>query len=118
MKRVGKKIMIYSLVGMMQIGWGVSVLEASPLTQENRSVIQLDDRHHMEREREHEERQREHDRRMREEQKRHEHEMRRHPHESEREWHRRQEQERERHEREMRIIAAVLIGAVIASSGN
>ncbi len=30
MKNVVKKIMIYSMVGMMQIGLGATVIEASP----------------------------------------------------------------------------------------
>lgn len=84
MRKIMKKIMIYSMVGMMQLGLGATVLEASPLHHENsQRIVQLDDRQQQENER-------------------HEQEMRRHHHENVREWHKRQCQENERHERYIR----------------
>jgi hypothetical protein len=113
MKNIGKKVIIYSMVGMMQLGFGATVLEASPLYNDGPPrIAQVDDRDH------HAERRREHDRRRDEENRRHEREMRRHRGESEREWHERQERERERHDDALRDIAGILIGIVIGSSIN
>lgn len=108
MNKVTKKIMIYSLAGIMQLGIGASVIEASPVHNEGASqrIVQLDDRHG------------DHDRRQREEQQRHEREMRRHHHESEREWHNRQEREQRRHDNTMHEIEAGLIGIIIGSALN
>ncbi|SEP45977.1 hypothetical protein [Propionispora vibrioides] len=113
MNSMVKKTVIYSLVGVMQIGFGVAVTEASPLPAGNwqPQTIQMDHRHDHDRER-----QREHDRREREENRRHEREMRRRDHESEREWHARQEREKERHEQALREIAALVIGIVIGNA--
>ncbi|MBU2702249.1 biopolymer transport protein ExbB/TolQ [Sporomusaceae bacterium BoRhaA] len=84
MRKVVKKIIIYSMVGMMQIGLGATVLEASPWhNDDSQRIVQLDDRQQQENER-------------------HEWEMRRHHHESVREWHERQCRENERHERYIR----------------
>jgi hypothetical protein len=91
-KRIAKKIMIYSLAGIIQIGIGTAVVAASPLYSDGpQRLVQLDDRH------DDNDRQREHDKRQREENERHEREMRRHDGESEREWHERQKRENERH---------------------
>lgn len=84
MKNVFKKIVIYSMVGVMQLGLGASVIEASP----------RDNDHHDQR---YEERVHNREHRIREENQRHEREMRRHHHESEREWRERQHRENERH---------------------
>jgi len=106
--------MIYSLAGIMQVGLGATVIEASPLHYEGSyRIVQLDDRHGHE-----DERQREHDERQRQENERHEREMRRHQHESEQEWHERQERENQRHDNAMNEIAALLIGIAIGSSSN
>jgi membrane protein involved in colicin uptake len=115
MKNVVKKITIFSMVGLMQIGFGASVIEASPLHIDDSSqqFVQLDGRDHHDNER-----RREHDRRQREENARHEREMRRRHHESEREWHQRQERERQRHENTMHEIEAGLIGIWIGSQIN
>jgi hypothetical protein len=120
MKNIVKKVAIYSMVGIMQVGFGASVIEASPLHNDGpQRIVQLDDRDHDgEREHERNERQREHDRRHREENERHEREMRRHDHESDRDWHDRQERERQRHDDALREIAAFLIGIAIGSSSN
>ncbi len=121
MKNIVKKVAIYSMVGIMQVGFGASVIEASPLHNiGSQQIVQLDNRNHhdSERERERNERRREHDRRQREENQRHEREMRRHRHESEREWRERQERENRRHNDALRDIAAFLIGIAIGSSNN
>lgn len=111
MKTIVKKIVIYFMVGIMQIGLVATVAEAAPLYNDNsQRVVQLD-RHN----RHDDERRRHHDERLRRENERHEREMRRHHHESEREWRERQRHERKRHERELRIIAAILIGIAIAN---
>jgi hypothetical protein len=110
MKNIVKKIMIYSMVGIMQVGLGMTVIEASPWhNDDSQRIVQLDDRHHHDEER-HE--------RERRENERHEREMRRHDHEGEREWHERQERERERHDNTMNEIAAGVIGYLIGSANK
>lgn len=113
MNNVLKKTVIFSMVGMMQVGFGASVIEASALHIDTPRSVQLDDRHHRDNER-----RREHDERRRQENERHEREMRRRPHESEHEWHKRQERERDRHDQALREIAALLIGIAIGSASN
>jgi hypothetical protein len=114
LKNIVQKVVIYSMVGMMQIGIGASVIEASPLSNDGpQRIVQLDNRNHH-----NDERQREHDRRLRQENERHEREMRRHHHESEREWHERQERENQRHRNALNEIASFLIGIVIGASSN
>ncbi|GMA98836.1 hypothetical protein [Pelosinus sp. IPA-1] len=118
MKSIVKKIVIFSMIGVMQIGFGASVIEASSLHSEPVPMRHHDDRDDQDRhERERYERH-ERERRERAENERHEREMRRRHHESEREWHRRQERERERHDNTMREITAGLIGIWIGSQIN
>jgi hypothetical protein len=108
MRKVIKKAAIYSMLGIMQLGLGATVIEASPLHNDAPPYMeQQKDRHDRERQ-EHE----------RQENERHEREMRRHHHESEREWHERQEREKERHENTMNEIKAGLIGILIGSAIN
>ncbi len=93
MKKIAKKIMIYSLAGIMQIGLGATIIHASPLHIDgSQQIVQLDDSYHH------------NDDRERIENNRHEREMRRHEHETDRDWHERQEQEKQRHEHEMHEI--------------
>lgn len=111
MKSITKKIAIYSMIGIMQIGFGASVIEASPL-QNDPSPMQQGffrhggpgpdhhDRNRYERDR-HERERYERDRRERIENDRHEREMRRRPHETKKQWHERQKRENERHQREL-----------------
>jgi hypothetical protein len=107
MKNIVKKVTIYSMVGIMQVGFGASVIEASPLhTDGSQRIVQLDNR------------QSEHDRREREENQRHEQEMRRHDHESDRDWHNRQDKEKQRHDNTMNEIGAGLIGILIGTQIN
>ncbi|KYZ77827.1 hypothetical protein AXX12_17345 [Anaerosporomusa subterranea] len=100
------------MVGIMQVGLGASVIEASSLHNDGPlRTVRLEQRRDNER-------RREHDERKRKENKRHESEMRRRSHESEREWHNRQERERDRHDGALREIAALLIEIAIGSSSN
>ncbi len=111
MRNKTKKLMIYSLGGMMQVGLGATVIEASPLhNEDSQRLVQLDNRHDEERHR--------HVERRREENERHEREMRRHDHESEREWHERQREENERHDNTMNEIAAGIVGFLLGSATN
>ncbi len=117
MNSIVKKIIIFSLAGIMQVGFSASIIEASPLHNDSHQrIVQMEDGDH-DHDRDHD-RQREHDERMRQENERHEREMRRRPHESEGEWHERQEREKQHHEDNLREIAALLIGIAIGSSSN
>lgn len=107
MNNMIKKVVIFSMVGMMQIGLGASVIEASALQNEGTPrMVQLDNRHDQR------------DERNRQENRRHEREMQRHHRESERDWHNRQERENRRHDNTMNEIAAGLIGILIGSAIN
>ena len=116
MKIVGKKVIIYSMLGIMQVGMCSSVAAAAPGPLHNsgpQQIVQLDRHDH------HDNGRREHDERMRRENERHEREMRRRHHESEREWRARQRHEDERHDNKVRDIAAILIGiAIIAGASD
>ena len=123
MNNMAKKMMIYSLAGIMQVGLGVTtatVIEASPFHNDGAQIIQLDrdGYHDYEREREHERREHERAERRREEDRRHEREMRRHDRESEREWHERQREENERHDNTMNEIGAGILGFILGSANN
>ena len=138
-----KKAIIYSMLGLMQVGMFSSVAAAAPASLYNDDSQQIsylsrghgpdrdhrrgpgrdDRRDHDRRERERreqerreQERRRIHNERKRIENERHEREMRRRPHESHREWRERQEREKQRHDRELRTIAALLIGIAIGSA--
>lgn len=103
MKSVVGKIAILSMVGMMQLGFGSSVIEASPVYNGGfQHVVQFDDRHDQDR---HE--------RERNENERHEREMRRRDHENDREWHERQRIENERHEENIRRIAHDILELIL-----
>jgi len=92
MSNITKKILIYAIVGALQIGLSVSVIEASPPYQGVASVQQQDD---------------DQERREAErfENERHERAMERHPGESDAQWEERQNIENERHRRNLERIA-------------
>lgn len=118
MKIVAKKVIIYSMLGLMQVGMFSSVAAAAPGPVHNDSsqriaYLDRDDRHDRD-----DDQRRKHDERKREENERHEREMKRRPHESDREWRERQEHEKDRHDKALREIAALLIGIAIGSSNN
>lgn len=101
MKNIVKKIAIYSMVGIMQIGLGASVIEASPLHNDfpkPAAYEQHQDRY------DHERMEQERHERKRIENERHEREMQRHPGESRKHWRERQKVENERHQHEMERI--------------
>ncbi len=95
MKISAKKIVVYSMVGLMQVGLFASVAEAaSPRHPEPPRYEQRYDHQRQEREREKE-------RKIKQENERHEKEMKRRPFESQKKWHERQRNENERHKRAM-----------------
>lgn len=105
MNTIVKKVVIYSMVGILQLGIGVSALEASPRHNDNHrdnqrnSHWQYRDAH---------DRQIREDRR-REENERHEREMQRRHWESEREWRERERCENERHDNTLKDIETLAI---------
>ena len=103
MNSIVKKAVVFSMIGLMQVGLGASVIEASP---------RHDDRH----DHRYESRQRDRDERIREERARHEREMQRRHYESEREYRERQEREKEHHEEVMRTLGGLAILAVILNN--
>jgi membrane protein involved in colicin uptake len=106
MKSIVKKVAIFSMIGMMQIGLGTSVIEAAQLYNETPSAQQQDNRHNRDHNRhERERRENERHRRERIENERHERAMERRHHESYREWRERQRHENRRHAENMRRIA-------------
>ncbi|HWR45171.1 hypothetical protein [Sporomusa sp.] len=118
MKIVAKKVIVYSMLGLMQVSMFSSVAAAAPGPINNNGLQRIayldrDDRHGHDNDQK-----RKHDERQREEKERHEREMKRRPHESEHEWRERQEREKERHENVLREIAALLIGIVIGSGSS
>jgi membrane protein involved in colicin uptake len=109
MRSITKKMMIYSLAGMLQLGFGASIIEASPLHNDDLPPVgqqydQYDQRGAGPNPHERDRMERERPERERAENERHEHEMKRRPHESRKEWHKRQQKEIERHERALREI--------------
>lgn len=91
MNNIVKKIAILSIIGLMGLGLGTSVLEASPPMQ------QLDDQEQVRHEAE------------RIENERHEQVMERRLNESEQEWNERQRRENERHEKKLWLIAHAIL---------
>lgn len=101
MNKLVKKVIIYSMVGIMQIGFGASIIEASP-RDNNRYQEQRYEDNHKNREQ-----------KIREENERHEREMQRRHNESERGWHDRQEREKDHHEEIMRTLGGLALLAIV-----
>lgn len=76
MRNITKKIIIYSMVGMMQLGFGASILEASPRDDWNK-----------------------HNKQKVQEEQRHKQEMKRYDKESDRDWNDRQWRENQRYDK-------------------
>jgi membrane protein involved in colicin uptake len=93
MRNIAKKIVIVGMVGMMQLGLGASIMEASPLYNELAAIQQYDDQDQNRKEAE------------RIENERHERAMERRPNESEPDWDERQNRENQRHEKNLLRIA-------------
>lgn len=104
MKSIVKKGIIYSMIGIMQLGIGASVIEASP---------RHDNRHHEQR---YEDRHDSREHRIKEERKRHEREMKRRDHEDERAWRERQDREKAHHEEVMRTIGGLALLYILTNS--
>jgi len=94
-KGVVKKVAIFSMLGIMQIGLGASVIEASSL--HNPLPMQQED----------DDQDRNEAKRI--ENERHERAMERRANESEREWNERQSRENERHEKRLWLIAHAIL---------
>ena len=143
MRNLTKKIIIYSMVGMMQIGLGTAAIEASPRgdwhQQQNDQQWQENQRHeHAMKARSRENHQQWNDRQWRENQRheyymqqsndrqyrnemevqRHEREMQRRENENAREWNDRQWVENQQHDNTMNEIAAGVIGYLLGSATN
>lgn len=108
-----KKVVVYSVIGALQVGVYIGTTEASPKhhdRQDNNSRYGREHREQEERAREnHRREQQAREQRAREEHDRHERELNRRHHETEREWHERQEREKEHHEEVMRTIGGLAI---------
>ena len=107
MKIVAKKIIIYSMLGLMQIGVFSSVAAAAPVSLHNsdpQQIVQLNrhDRHDNDRQ---------HDERIRREREQHEREMRRR--------HNERQRHKDKHDdHKVRDIAAILLGIAILSGAS
>ena len=104
MNSIVKKGIIYSMLGIMQLGIGASVIEASP---------KHDNRHHEQR---YENKHNSRDYKIKKERERHEREMQRREHEEEREWKERQSRENAHHEEVMRTIGGLALLYILANN--
>lgn len=110
MNSLMKKVVVYSLVAILQAGIGTAALEASPRHDDQRDAARDNRGRHEERRYENNHRdQRDREIRHREENERHEREMMRREHESEREWRERQRIENERHDQILRDIGIAAV---------
>jgi hypothetical protein len=106
MRISAKKIIVYSIVGMMQFGLGVIAVSASPLPNDDSpSILILDGQH-------------DYDQRQSQENERHEKAMHRRSDESDQEWNDRQMAENNRHNKTMNEIEAGLFGFVFSPTIN
>ena len=111
-----KKVVVYSLAGLLQLGLATGVAAAAERGHDDRDHNGPGYRDHQrgEEQRRYEDRERE--QRHRAEMARHEREMQRRQWESERAWHERQERENERHEQALRDIGfAAVVLAILAN---
>jgi len=106
MKSIAKKIVIFSMIGLMQVGLGASVIEASPRQDDRNQKYEQRDK----------DRDKNRDRRIREEQARYEREMQRRENEREQDWKERQQREKANHEEVMRTLGGLAILALILNN--
>lgn len=106
MKKITKGFIAIAMVGILQIGFAGTLLEAAP----------RDDRPPQKVEHRDKDLKRQHDQEMQKERERHEQEMKRRPGEDRHQWEQRKREEDARHKRESDRIAALLIGIVIGNS--
>jgi len=100
MKSFVKKGIIYSLIGIMQLGIGASVIEASPKHEDKHHKQHWDNRDH----------------KIQEERARHEREMERRDHEEEWQWKERQEREKDHHEEVMRTLGGIALLYILTNN--
>ena len=112
MKSIMKKIIVYSMVGILQCGLGTAVLEASPKHSEQPSRYE----NHYNKNNHNDRRNIEREKQRQEENERHAREMQRRHNESEREWRDRQQQENERHEQTINTIMGVALVYALLNS--
>jgi len=106
MRNLAKRIIVYSIVGMMQFGFGAIVVSASPFSNDDSpGILNLDGQH-------------EHDQRQSQENERHKKEMHRHSDESDQDWNDRQMAENHQHNKTMNEIEAGLFGFVFSPTIN
>ena len=106
MRNSAKRIIVYSMVGIMQFGLGAIAVSASPLSNDDSpGLLYLDGQH-------------DYDQRQSQENERHEKEMHRHSGESDRDWKDRQMVENNRHNKMMNEIEAGLFGFVFSPTIN
>ena len=137
MNSVSKKLLVFTMVGMMQLGLGTSLVAAAPHGPGGGPQYQQDEqqwtdmqqregeRHDREKMRRHNEddrawhdRQQQEDRRHKEEMRRIEDDrfnwaMQRRDNEDERAWHERQQREKDRHDRMARDIAHLMLDIIL-----
>lgn len=112
MKNMAKKIVVFSLIGLMQVGVGASITEASARYDNNHSEHRYEERCKDHHNNNHHNR----ERRIQEENDRHEREMRRLDYENEREYRERQEREKEHHEEIMRTLGGLALLAIVLNN--
>jgi hypothetical protein len=100
MKGFVKKGIIYSLIGIMQLGIGASVIEASPKHENKHHKQHWDNRDH----------------KIQEERARHEREMERRDHEEEWKWKERQDKEKAHHEEVMRTLGGIALLYILTNN--
>ncbi|SFM10995.1 hypothetical protein [Pelosinus propionicus] len=100
MKGFVKKGIIFSLIGVMQLGIGASVIEASPKHENRNHKQHWDNRDH----------------RIQEERDRHEREMARRDHEEEWQWKERQKREKDHHEEVMRTLGGIALLYILTNN--
>jgi hypothetical protein len=109
MRKITQKMIIYLLVGMLQLGIASSTALAAPNYDRHPEPREQQEPNQHDKERQDRERQ---------EKVRHEQEMRRHPGENERDWHERQRLENERHEQSMREIGLGVAALLLILGGR
>ena len=106
MKKIVKKVIVYSMVGLLQAGLFATVTEAAAKPNDPQPGYnqQQDPKKNNDPKKDNNKNQQDKDRKIEAEKQRHENEMKRKPNESDRDWQKRQQQEKERHEKNLKGI--------------
>jgi len=112
MKNIAKKLVIYSMVAIMQFGLGATISEASARHDDNRQPQQR----YEDNQRGHRDNGNVRQDQRRAEATRHEREMQRRDQESERAWHERQRCENERHDQRLNVIETATLVYLLLNS--